>query len=455
MDMTGRIKLLVLIIFGSFLILQESCKKENTEDPIEEYDLTVDPETQFQTVEGFGASLAFYEGWLTAHPNKSEIYDAIFGELSLDILRVRNAYDYDPTMIDRVSEFAAEAEASLGKPIKIMSTSWGPPAYLKNNHDRSNGGTLKYVIRNGIVEFDYAGFANWWKGALDEYNSKGIYPAYISIQNEPDFKASYESCRLDPTEKITSADTIAGYNKALEAVFNTVQQRTVKPGLLGPETVGIGYNNVENYVNALEPSYLSGIAHHLYHGVDETYPWSSTDFSKVGNCHPEIPHFQTEYSRGEWFPLAGLIYKSFNDENAVAYLYWDLIWSDGGLVSLDFPWDRSQWTNSKGYAKTKHFYVFKQFSAYIHPGWKRIDASVDNSIVNTLAFMNTAADSAAVVLINRSIEKKCRVKINFPGFAIDKVSAYRTSAVYDCSPAEVTDTWIELPEYSITTLVFN
>ncbi|NQU84369.1 MAG: hypothetical protein HQ541_01285, partial [Mariniphaga sp.] len=87
----------------------------------------------FQTITGFGASLAFYENWLIAHPNKSEIYNIIFGELSLDILRVRNAYGYDSDMINRVSQFAQAARNSLGKPIDIMVTSWGPPAYLKSN----------------------------------------------------------------------------------------------------------------------------------------------------------------------------------------------------------------------------------------------------------------------------------------------------------------------------------
>jgi len=43
-----------------------------------------------QIIEGFGASVAWYEGWLTNHPNKSEIYDFIFCDLGLDILRLRN-----------------------------------------------------------------------------------------------------------------------------------------------------------------------------------------------------------------------------------------------------------------------------------------------------------------------------------------------------------------------------
>ena len=454
--MKMRTGYILLLILGVILILLNNCKKESISEPIDEINLVIDPDIQFQTMEGFGASLAFYEGWLTAHPNKKEIYNAIFGELSLDILRVRNAYDYDAGMIDRVGEFVREAESSIGKPIKVLSTSWGPPGYLKSNKDRSNGGTLKYNIANASVGFDYTGFAGWWEGALNEYNSNGIYPTYIGIQNEPDFSATYESCRFDPEEKITATDTIAGYNRALEAVYTMVEGRTVKPKLLGPECVGIGYNIVENYINKLNTSYIYGIAHHLYHGVDPNNLWVSTDLSKVGNLHPEIPHFQTEYSLGDWFSLAGLIYKSLNDENVVAYLYWDLIWDKSGLVSLDFPWDKSRWTNDKGYAKLKDFYSFKQFSAFIHPGWTRIDLSTDNNVVEPLVFINPAKDSTSLVLINRSYEKQFLVKVSIPGYTIEKSSIYRTSNSEDCVNAgTLNKSEVLVPSHSITTIVMS
>ena len=150
------------------------------------------------------------------------------------------------------------AESALGHPISLLSTSWGPPGFLKNTGDRKNGGSLRYSIGPDGVEFDYAGFAHWWNGSLDEYSAHGIFPTYISIQNEPDFSASWESCLFNPLETISSSDTIAGYDKALNEVYDTLMQRVQKPAVLGPETVGIGYNSVENYVNALDLTKLAG-----------------------------------------------------------------------------------------------------------------------------------------------------------------------------------------------------
>ncbi len=361
---------------------------------------------EHQTITGFGASLAFYENWLTAHPNRTEIYDVIFSELSLDILRVRNAYEYDPTMIGRVKEFVNAAGKSLGHPIDVMVTSWGPPARLKSNNDKNNGGTLKYTVASGKVNFDYAGFASWWDKSLDEYNKNGVFPKYISIQNEPDWKASYESCLLRPTETVNSTDTLAGYNKALDAVYDTVMQRQNHPVFLGPECIGIGYNAVEKYVDALDLSKLYGIGHHLYHGAEggtvENDPFTSSNYQKVGTYHPEVPHFQTEYSRADWFSLAAMMYQSLAVESVTAFLYWDLIWSEGGLVNLHFPWDKSRWTNSKGYDRTMDFYVFKHYSAFIHPGWKRIGTSQISTSLKTAAFISSSTDSATFIVINRS-----------------------------------------------------
>ncbi|MDA3822315.1 MAG: Ig-like domain-containing protein [Bacteroidales bacterium] len=412
--------------------------------------VSISADESFQTMVGFGGALAFYENWLTSHPKKTQIYEALFDELSLDILRLRNAYDYDATMIDRAKEFVEAAELIRGKPIDVLVTSWGPPGYLKSNGDIKNGGTLKFIKTESGVDFDYAGFAQWWNKSLNEYNSHGISPTYISIQNEPDFTATWESCILRPTEVINANDTLASYSKALDAVYDTIQKRTIVPKFLGPETVGIGYNSVENYINALDINKLYGIGHHLYHGVDVNNPYSSTDFSKVGNFHPEVPHFQTEFSGGDWWSVVGLLYKSLHDESAVSYFYWDLVWPDAGLIDIDNPW------SSSNYKRTREFYAFKQFSAYIHPNWTRVAAEIPGDDIKVVAFINPGKDSATAVMINTNQDFGISTAIYFPGYQIDQSEAYLSSTSENCALTNrVNDYIAELPPRSVMTIAMK
>jgi len=45
-----------------------------------------------QTMEGFGGSIAYYENWLIAHPKRLMVYDFLFKDLGISILRIRNSY---------------------------------------------------------------------------------------------------------------------------------------------------------------------------------------------------------------------------------------------------------------------------------------------------------------------------------------------------------------------------
>ena len=59
---------------------------------------TINPAKTYQTVEGLGAATAFYQGWLTAHPYKQEIYTNAFAGLNLSMLRLGDWYRYPTTL---------------------------------------------------------------------------------------------------------------------------------------------------------------------------------------------------------------------------------------------------------------------------------------------------------------------------------------------------------------------
>ncbi|TYQ13135.1 UNVERIFIED_CONTAM: glucuronoarabinoxylan endo-1,4-beta-xylanase [Acetivibrio alkalicellulosi] len=382
----------------------------------------IDANIKHQTIEGFGASIAFYQNWLIDHPNKAEIYDVIFNELGLSVLRLNNWYityegetPFDPS----AKEIVEEAKKSVGDDLKIMMSSWSPPTYLKSNNANA-GGTLKK--ENG--EFVYDKFADFWYESLKAYEEIGIVPNYISIQNEPDMDAGYESCNFDQHENGSNAV----YGKALEAVYNKLNNNMNNtPKILGPEVLGIGYNNLNGYMRTVNIDHLDGIAFHLYHGGDENNPDSfNVELENVNKNYPDIPKYQTEYYRGDAFNTAWIMHNTLTVGNVCMYLYWDLIWENGGLVSLEFPWDRSRWTTPNGYIISDKYYTFKQYSKFIQPGYTRVDASVNSNDVKISAYVSPDGKSISVVLLNTSSSPET-VALDFNGFSGANSKIYRTS----------------------------
>jgi glucuronoarabinoxylan endo-1,4-beta-xylanase len=148
-----------------------------------------------------------------------------------------------------------------------------------------------------------------------------------------------------------------------------------------------------------------------------------------------------------------MIFQSLTVENVTAFLYWDLIWSEGGLVNLEFPWDKSRWTTSKGYYRTKDFYVFKHFSAFIHPGWTRIGTSSNTEQIKTAAFLSSSNDSATFVVINRSTTDSFKIRLQIPGFIINEAVAYSTDENKNFETSDyLADTVINVAPKSLNTI---
>jgi hypothetical protein len=139
--------------------------------------------------------------------------------------------------------------------------------------------------------------------------------------------------------------------------------------------------------------------------------------------------------------------------NTTAWLYWNLIWENGGLVNLHFPWDRNRWSNPQGYNRTKDFFVFKHYSAFIHPGWKRTSAQNDSELLKTASFISSSGDSATFIAINRSETESFQVRIQIPGYTIREATAYTTTESTDFAVSNyMTDTLLLVPPKSISTV---
>lgn len=418
----------------------------------------VDLGERYQTLEGFGAAVAWYDNWLTDHPNKAELYDVLFSELGLDILRLRNRFRYQDEFWVESQEIVAEGSRSLGRDLTLLMSSWSPPPDLKSSGQTDCTDAVSCTLAREGDEFAYQAFAEYWNDSLDAYAALGIVPKFISIQNEPDYHPNgWEGCRFAASE---SAE-FPGYDRALEAVHSLVSQRETPPLLLGPETIGITGGKVQDYTKAMNTGLLYGIAHHLYDGNMWQAP---DDFSLALQSlrATSLPVFQTEFSveaaEGGAFETAWLIHNSLTQADAVAYVYWDLIWnwqgeSEGGLVALEFP-DAERWQSERGYKKRSSYYSVQHFAKFTDPGWVRVDASSSSDALRVSAFVSPNEDAVTLVLLNVSNTRRdAHLGSDFSGY--ERVAYQSTESASWQELALMSGAPIVLPPSSVTTVAFT
>jgi O-glycosyl hydrolase len=420
---------------------------------------------RFQTLVGFGASQVYYVDWIALSPNKDEIYDVLFRDLGLDVLRIGNWYQardmQDPQIQDAI-EMVRGAQRSLERSPEILMTSWSPPADLKSNGQLANGGTL--VQRNG--GYAYGEFADWWRETIVAYREAGVPVNYVGIQNEPDFTAAYDSGRFSAGE-----GQFAGYGQALAAVRQRFSTLDSPPALIGPEVIGLNVANISGYLQNLDSNDLDVVAHHLYSGGDpnapDSYNGSMAQMAGVAAGKPIImSEFAPEAQGPQFFETAWLIHNALSVEGASGYLYWALGWRnregnqpvDPGLVTLEDPRPGAPaFSTEKGYTINPTYYAVKHYSKWLDVGFQRVGASSSANGLRASAYISPESDRITVVLLNTDGQAHT-VSLATQGFDVSASSAFRTAGNVEQTAALgalAMQNAVTLPSRSVVTVVLE
>jgi len=430
--------------------------------------VTINTAQTYQTIEGLGGATAFYAGWITAHPYKQEIYSNAFAGLNLSMLRLGDWYRYQTPLAgfdSAATEIVSNANRILGHPVSVYMSSWSPPAFLKSNGQVGNGGTL---ITNSGGSFAYTNFAQYWYDSIQAYKSNGVNLTWASLQNEPDFVATYDSCIFHPSEDTVDGTNYASYSKAMDAVYQRLSSLPSPPKLLAPEPVHIAFNDLKNYAAGMNSTSFYGVAHHLYGDGGATGDSFLGNISSAANMFPSKPHFMTEY--GDLFDMiecANLIHDCLVVEQVSGYNHWSLVWpgTTGGLIQIENPFaSRSTWTNAPpgtptqphGWWYSPSYWSMKHFSCFIQPGFKRVSATDSDSNVRSSAFLSPDGLRLVVVLINTNRAVSSAMNFNFGAFGAGKTSVYQTADTnyYFRSLGSLTNAQA-LPPRSLTTVVMD
>jgi glucuronoarabinoxylan endo-1,4-beta-xylanase len=391
--------------------------------------VTVDPNTTYQTIDGFGFFGAYDVWW----GSNSNMWSNAWGEKVISDLGItiwRNEYfppstetapqDADWSKQKPVVEGLKAAADKYGVNLKFIFTVWSPPAEMKwqatidwagdQNATRQagpvstkNGGTMNPNM--------YGEYANWLKAGINLYKESGIDVYAISLQNEPMFKQSFNSCQY----------TTTWYNELLINVVPAIRATYPAVNIFGSEHMldmeGADENWPYFYHSGIKSnaSAAAGVDILAVHGYnDGVAPTSGSGLAERWTNHRE--QFSGPMNKRSWMTetsgyldswtsptkpgalsLAQDIHAGLFYGNMSAWVWWQGSQLDGiGEYNL-----------MNGITVGKKYYVSKHFYRYIRPGAVRIGAtSNDQNNIFVTAYKHVEKETMTIVAINSGTTDK-------------------------------------------------
>ena len=320
-----------------------------------------------QQIDGFGASSAFTGDGIS--DTQADLFWSTSSGVGLSLLRVQ--IQTDGTYPD-----LATMQKAQDRGVKIWGTPWSPAASMKSNGNTNNGGSL--------LASDYQAYANYLSSyVLGLKNSYGISLYALSIQNEPDYTATWSSCIWTGQQ----FHDFLGNN-----LLPTFAKNGVTTKIIMPEESGwkfdLATTTLSDPVTAAGVSIIAG---HNYDGAAAAaYPLGQNQGKGL---------WETEVSSFETFDPSitnGLIWaQKINDwmtiANANAWHYWWLIDGNGDNEALIGPSGQT----------TKRLYVMGNYSKFVRPGYYRIGTTASPvGGVSVSAYKDLSTSKFVIVAIN-------------------------------------------------------
>jgi glucuronoarabinoxylan endo-1,4-beta-xylanase len=351
-----------------------------------------------QQIDGFGAASAFTGEGITN--SQADLFWSTSSGVGLSLLRVR----IQPN--GTYPELATMQKAQ-DRGVKIWGTPWSPPATMKTNGRTTNGGSL--------MTGSYQAYADYLaKYVLTLKNSYGISLFALSLQNEPDYTATWDSCIWTGQQ----FHDFIGNN-----LVPTFSRDGVGVQLIMPEESGWHFELAGPTMN--DPVTAAGIniiAGHNYDGAPAS-PYALGQNQGKGLWETEISTFDAfnpGISNGLYWGKK--IHDWMTVANANAWHYWWLIGNNTG--------DNESLVSQSGQT-TKRLFVMGNFSKFVRPGYNRIGATPNPvSGVSLSAYKDPSSGKFAIVVINQNASN---VSLNFVlnGFTAALVTPWVTSQSLD------------------------
>jgi glucuronoarabinoxylan endo-1,4-beta-xylanase len=410
-----------------------------------------------QDIDGFGASDAFIEtlgasGFHNyAEPARTQILDLLFNQTNgIGLSWVRNripiiepsagVWDWtkDPGQLFVMNE------AKNRGVTRFMSTTWSPPGWMKTNGNANDG--------NGhLLTSHYQSYADYLSTYIREYKTRfNIDISAISVQNELDNAPSYEGT-------LYTAGEINNFIK--NNLAPTFANDGITAKVIAPETSW--WSRTEEWINTslndpASNARIDIVAGHPYDGNYSVLPTARSKGKKVWATEVSTFEGGNDPSITDGLIWAKLIHNHMTVAESNAFFYWWLVTdsASGGQGLINISNDNTTYTTNK------RLFTFGNFSRFIRPGYKRIDATAQPTTgVYVSAYKDPATNKLVVVAINDTSSSQ-DVNFQLNNATGTTFTPYTTSATLNLAQGAAMNVSggllaSTLPSKSVTTFVGN
>ncbi|MDF2773349.1 MAG: glycosyl hydrolase [Geminicoccaceae bacterium] len=391
--------------------------------------ITVDEETMFQEMVGFGGAMTDASAWLIQQRLSATQRDSLLRDLfgpepgiGLSFTRLTiGASDFshthyslddvppgqiDPTLArfsiepNRRDVLPAVKQAlAINPQLTVMASPWSAPAWMK-----TSGSLIKGTLRRDA----YPAFAEYLRRYTEAYEAEGVPIFAVSLQNEPHHEpGDYPGMRLTPAQR---AELLEQHVGPLFA------RRGIRTRILEWDH---NWDEPESPLSVLADSgartYVSGVAWHCYAGDVSAQ-------TQVRDAHPDKDVYFTECSGGEWAPNWGdnltwnvrtLIIGATRGW-AKGVLLWNLALDENhgphlggcgncrGVVTID--------SATGAVTRNVEYYALAHASRFVRPGARRIESTAAIEGLESVAFRNRDETKVLLVVNAAAAERQFTVR---------------------------------------------
>lgn len=328
-------------------------------NPVPPTETTINGAVIHQTIDGFGAGAVFLDAGLD--PLTDANMDALYGtgpnQIALTLIRLRIAPDGNWT------NSILDGQKAKQRGARILATPWTPPASMKDNNSLVNGGS--------VIPSQYPNLVAYFNNFTDTMTANGARVDVLSIQNEPDFTATYESCRWNASQ--------------LHTFFRDFAQGVNTPMMM-PESFRFDQTLSNPTLNdPLAAANVAFVGGHLYGAGIQDYSLAHS----LGKHTWMTEYLVNDQTIGAAVDTGQQISDTLTVGNMSAYIWWKTIGNANGLL------------NAAGVLQ-KRAYVMAHFSKFVRPGDLRIAVPFNTSPLGISAFIDPNSGRFAIVAINNT-----------------------------------------------------